>query len=76
MKEARTSVWNFVLFDSVPRKKIWDAQEAKGVLRANGRDSKSFLIERGVRQRNSLSPLLFVIFMDEIYNYCTAWAEI
>jgi hypothetical protein len=42
----------------------------KGVVRINGRSSDPFDIERGVKQGDSMSPLLFIIVMDAILKIC------
>jgi hypothetical protein len=42
----------------------------KVVVRINGRLSDPFDIERGVKQGDSMSPLLFIILMDAILKIC------
>jgi hypothetical protein len=42
----------------------------KGVVRINGHSSDPFNIERGVKQGESMSPLLFIIVMDAILKIC------
>jgi hypothetical protein len=42
----------------------------KGVVRINGRSSGPFDVERGVKQGDSMSPLLFIIVMDAILKIC------
>jgi hypothetical protein len=42
----------------------------KGVVRINGRSSDLFDIERGVKQGDSMSTLLFIIVMDAILKIC------
>jgi hypothetical protein len=42
----------------------------KEVVRINGRSSDPFDIERGVKQGDSMSPLLFIIVMDAIWKIC------
>ena len=75
-------------FDSVPRRYIWEALEAKkvplklinatksvyedpiGIVRLDGETSREFSMQKGVKQGDSLSPLLFNVFMDEIHKIC------
>lgn len=54
-------------------KSMFDRVE--GVVRMNGETSGTFLLEKGVKQGDSLSPLLFVIFMDEVLKVCKARTE-
>jgi hypothetical protein len=42
----------------------------KGVVRINCHSSDPFDIERGVKQGDSMSPLLFIIMMDAILKIC------
>jgi hypothetical protein len=42
----------------------------KGVVKINSRLSDPFDIERGVKQGDSMSPLLFIIVMDAILKIC------
>jgi hypothetical protein len=46
-----------------------------GVLRLDGKLSNAFLMERGVKQEDSLSPLLFISFMDKVLKICTRRTE-
>jgi hypothetical protein len=47
----------------------------EGVVRLNGKLSNAFLMERGVKQGDSLSPLLFIAFMDEVLKMCKRRTE-
>jgi hypothetical protein len=40
------------------------------VVRLDGKLANAFLMERGVKQGDSLSPLLFILFMDEVLKIC------
>jgi hypothetical protein len=42
----------------------------KRVVRINGCSSDPFDIERGVKQGDSMNPLLFIIVMDAILKIC------
>lgn len=79
----RNEIWKALVAKDIPGDLISAIKsayhEAKGVVRINGKESEAFCIERGVRQGDSLSPLLFIIFMDEIHKICkrrTAWTAI
>jgi hypothetical protein len=50
-------------------------ERVEGVVRLDGKLSNAFLMERGVRQRGSLSPLLFISFMDEVLKICKRRTE-
>ena len=41
-----------------------------GVVRTGGAKSEEFEMHRGVKQGDSLSPLLFIIYMDQILKQC------
>jgi hypothetical protein len=41
-------------------------ERVQGVIRLDGKLSNAFLMERGVKQGDSLSPLLFISFMYEV----------
>lgn len=42
----------------------------KGVVRIAGKTSREFNMKKGIKQRDSLSLLLFIILMDQIPNQC------
>lgn len=44
--------------------------ETIGLVRLNGQKSTEFKMERGIKQGDSLSPLLFIIYMDSINELC------
>jgi hypothetical protein len=50
-------------------------ERVEGVVRLDGKLFNAFLMERGVKQRDSLSPLLFISFMDEVLKTCKRRTE-
>lgn len=47
-------------------------QSVEGIVRINGKSSLPFNLGKSVKQGGSLSPLLFIIFMDEVLKTCEA----
>jgi hypothetical protein len=41
-----------------------------GLVRINGATSKLFHMKRGIKEEDSLSPLLFTVFMDSVLKHC------
>lgn len=41
-------------------------QDSKGIVRLNGNESELFRCYKGVKQGDSLSPLIFIICMDDM----------
>ena len=68
------AIWNALEKKKVPRKLIMAIKstfnQAEGIVRVNGKTSKPFKINNGIKQGDSLSPLLFTIVMDEIHKIC------
>ena len=66
----RTEVWNLLRTRKVSGKltaaieKVY--KKAKGRVRLNGRESNTFEWTKGIKQGDSLSPLLFNLIMDQI----------
>jgi hypothetical protein len=75
----RVEIWNALARKNVPSKLIRVIkamyERVEGVVRLDGKLSNAFLMERGVRQRGSLSPLLFISFMDEVLKICKRRTE-
>lgn len=44
--------------------------DSKGTAKINGRESDRFSIKKGVKQDYNMSPLFFIIYMDEILKIC------
>lgn len=67
-------LWNTLAAKNVPTDLITVIKsicvESKGVVRINGIESAPFPIDRGVKQRDGLSPLLFTVIMDKIQKIC------
>ena len=79
----RKEIWNALIAKGVPGDLLAAIQSAyqgaMAVVRINGMESEPFPIARGVRQGDSLSPLLFINVMDEIHKICKrriAWTTI
>lgn len=70
----REEIWNALRAKNVLRSLVEAIkstyQEPKGVVRLNGLESDVFNIAKGVKQGDSLSPLLFLLFMDEVASIC------
>lgn len=70
----RHEIWAALEAKNVPSKLICAIkatyQNSKGIVRINGKESRPFNMSKGVKQGDSLSPLLFIIFMDEILKIC------
>ena len=45
-------------------------QQVNAVVRLKGEESKEFSMMNGLKQGDSLSPLLFVILMDKVLKEC------
>jgi hypothetical protein len=72
-------IWNALARKNVPSKlirviKAMD-ERVEGVVRLDGKLSHAVLVERGVKQGDSLSPLLFISFMDEVLKVCKSRTE-
>jgi hypothetical protein len=52
-----------------------DPSHKSNAVRLDGKLSKAFLMERGVKQGDSLSPLLFISFVDEVLKICKRRTE-
>jgi hypothetical protein len=50
-------------------------ERVEGVVRLDGKLSNAFIVERGVKRGGSLSPLLFISFMDEVLKICKRRTE-
>lgn len=66
----RSIVWNCLRLLNVPEKLMRVIENlyktVKGTVQMNGEISETFEMERGIKQGDSLSPLLFIILMDRI----------
>lgn len=47
-------------------------QRVDGIVRLNGKKSEPFKLEKGIKQGDSLSLLLFIICTDEVLKTCKA----
>lgn len=70
----RQYIWEALVAKRVPIRLINAIksvyEQPVGIVRIDGEMSEEFLMERGVKQGDSLSPLLFNIFLDEITKIC------
>jgi hypothetical protein len=70
----REEIWNALARKNVPSKLIRVIkamyETVEGVVRFDGKLAYAFLMERGVKQGDSLSPLSFILFMDEVLKIC------
>lgn len=70
----REELWKALVNKGIPSNLISAIKavyrDPKGIVRLNGRKSKPFRFLKGVKQGDSLSPLLFILFMDEIWKVC------
>lgn len=70
----RQEIWNALQEKRVPSdlisaiKSVY--QDPKGIVRLNGSESEPFRFYKGVKQGDSLSPLLFIVCMDEVWKVC------
>jgi hypothetical protein len=75
----RVEIWNALARKNVPSKMIRVIkaiyERVEGVVRLDGKLSNAFLMERGVKQGDSLSPHLFTSFMDEVLKICKRRTE-
>ena len=71
---CRTDIWKILAKRNVP-KQLEQAIRAvyrnvQGRVRLNGSETQAFNWERGVKQGDSLSPLLFNLIMDQVTKEC------
>jgi hypothetical protein len=52
-----------------------DPSHQSNVVRLDGKLSNAFLMERGVKLGDSLSPLLFISFVDKVLKMCKRRTE-
>jgi hypothetical protein len=75
----REEIWKALTAKQIPGKLVRAIKamfcRPMGMVRLDGRTSQPFQMEKGVRQGDSLSPLLFVIFMDEVIKTCRRRTE-
>ena len=66
----RKYLWDALIKKNVPKQLSTAIQSvyngSKGIVRIEGQTSKEFNMEKGIKQGDSLSPLLFINFIDEI----------
>lgn len=66
----RSHIWRYLLELQAPRKLIRNIknmyQNVKGRVQMNGESSDTFFMTKGIKQGDSLSPLLFITVMDKI----------
>jgi len=72
----RVEIWNTLEKRGISKKLLRviksTCEKVEGVIRLDGKESETFKMETGVKQGDSLSPLLFITMMDKIHKICRA----
>ena len=72
----RVEIWNTLEKRGISEKLLRviksTYEKVERVIRLDGKESETFEMETGVKQGDSLSPLLFITMMDEIHKICRA----